>query len=166
MLRSIDDLVGLLREEVSRCAELLQAAEREHQALRRCRPAEMHSAAAEKEAILQAWKGLERQRAVLIGHLSAELQVPETALTVEFLAGRLPQTQALRLERCRAELRERLGRLQEMQRRSADLCRGAIDMLHGAHRLLKGFCGGAPVYQGDGGYPAARLSGRVVRGEV
>lgn len=166
MHRSIDALVGVLREEASRCAELQQAAEREYQALCRCRPEEMQSAAAEKEAILQGLNGLEHRRTALVGRLAAELQVPAAALTVESLAQRVPQAQARRLERSRDELRERVERLQEMHRRSEALCRGAIDMLHGAHRLLKGFWVGAPVYQGDGGYPAARVSGRLVRGEV
>ena len=166
MLRSIDELVGVLRDEATRCAELLQAAEREHLALRRFRLAELQSAAAEKELLLQRLNGLEQKRTMLLGRLAAALQVPQTELTLESLAERLPQAQVLRLKRCRAELRERLGRLQELHGRSEALCRGAIDMLHGAHQLLKGLWVGAPVYQGDGGVPAARVSGRLVRGAV
>jgi flagellar biosynthesis/type III secretory pathway chaperone len=166
MARSIDELVGLLRDEASRCAELLQAAEREHLALLSGRLEQMQSAAAEKEAILQGLYGQEQRRAALLGRLAVELQVPEGALTLELLAERLPRAQGLRLKRCREELRRRVGRLAEVHRRSEALCRGAIDMLHGAHQMLKCFWVGAPVYRGDGGYPAARVSGRLLRGEV
>jgi flagellar biosynthesis/type III secretory pathway chaperone len=166
MLRSIEELLEVLRDEASRCAELLQSAEREYQALCRCRPEEVQSAVAEKEAILQGLSGLEHRRTALLGRLAVELQVPESALTLDSLAERLPEAQGMRLNHCRDMLRERVGRLQEMHRRSEALCRGAIDMLHGVHQLLKGFWVGAPVYQEDGGYPAARVSGRLVRGEV
>ncbi|MCU0560749.1 MAG: flagellar protein FlgN [Desulfobacterales bacterium] len=166
MLRSIDELVGVLREQASRCAELQQAAEREYQALCHRRLDVMRAAASEKEAILQGLNGLEQRRAALVERLAAEWQLPAAGLTMESLAQRLPGAQAGRLQRCRDELRERLERLQQVQRRSEALCRGAIDMLQGAHRLLKGFWVGAPVYRGDGGYPAAGVSGHIVRGEV
>ena len=166
MPQSIDALLAVLREQASCCAELQQAAEREFQALGRRSLEEMHAAAVAKEAILLKWSKLEQRRTALIGILAAELQVPAAGLTMASLAARLPEAQARRVQRCRDELREWLARLQQMNHRSEALCQGAIDMLQGAHRLLKGFWIGAPVYQGDGGYPAARLSGRLVRGEV
>jgi hypothetical protein len=96
MLRSIDELVGLLRELASRCAELLQAAEREHQALQPLPPGEMQSAAAEKEAILQGNREVERRRAVLLGRLAAEAAGAGGGADGRGLADRLPQTQASR----------------------------------------------------------------------
>lgn len=166
MLRSIDELVELMRELSDRCAELLEAVAREHQALQRGRLPEMAAAAAEKESILKRIADAERRRTVLLGRLAAQVELPETALTVEILAERLPPAKARRVMQAGEVLRGRVARLRVAQMRSEALCRGAIDMLQGAHRLLKGFLAGAPVYQGDGAYPAARIRGSLIRGNV
>ncbi|MCU0538615.1 MAG: flagellar protein FlgN [Desulfobacterales bacterium] len=166
MLRSIEELIGLLRELCGGCAELLEAVGREHQALRRGRLAELASAAAEKESILKRIADVERRRAALFGRLAAQAEVPGAALTLETLADRLPADEASRVRQAGAALRAWVERLREAQVRSEALCRGAIDMLQGAHQLLKGFLAGAPVYHGGGTYPPARISGALIRGEV
>ncbi len=166
MRRSIDELIGLMRELSNGCAELLEAVAREHQALQRGRLPEMASAATGKELILKRIAEAERRRALLLGRLAAQVGLPEASLTVEALADRLPPAQALRVRQAGAALRGRVDRLRVAQARSEALCRGAIEMLQGAHQLLKGFLTGAPVYHGHGGYPAARIGGTLISGEV
>lgn len=166
MLRSIDELMGLMRELSNGCAELLEAVEREHQALQRGSLPEMAAAAAEKEAVLKRIAEVERRRTVLFGRLAAQVELPEASLSVEALADRLPPAQASRLRLAGGALRGRVDRLRAAQVRSEALCRGAIEMLQGAHQMLKGFLAGAPVYHGHGGYPAARIGGTLISGEV
>lgn len=166
MRRSIDELIGLLHELSDGCAGLLKAVEREQQALRRGRLPELASAAAEKEPILKRIADAERRRAALFDRLAAQVELPAAERTLETLADRLPAAQAGLVRQAGAVLRGRVERLHAAQARSEALCRGAIEMLQGAHHLLKGFLAGAPVYHGGGICPPARISGTLIRGEV
>jgi flagellar biosynthesis/type III secretory pathway chaperone len=166
MKSSSEELVGVMRELSDACRELHAAVEREHAALLSGRLPEMTAAAADKEPLVRRLSDAERRRAALLERMAAELGLPDTALTVAALADRLPADQAGRLVQWGGELRARIARLQAAQERSEALCRGAVDMIQGAQRLLKGFLAGVPVYHGDGAYPAARVSGSLLRGQV
>jgi flagellar biosynthesis/type III secretory pathway chaperone len=160
------EMTGLLRAEAGLYEDLLAVMGRERKALIRFQSAEAAAVAAEKEKLLRRAEGLEKQRVTLVDALARDIGVPAPSLTLEFLAQRAPDPLSGELRRCREVLGRLAGRLREENRRSNALCCNAVELLHGAYRLLQGFMVNVPVYHCGGGFHTARLSGKMVRDEA
>ena len=166
MTTSLSDLVQILEAEAELYRGLLDIMQRERDAMVKLRRDEMHSAAAQKEALIQQLQAVEEKRSELVLQLADRLGCRPAELTLSQLAQTLPEDREPDLWRCRQTLRALVGRLREETRRSNVLCRHIGELLQAFYGAAKGMAASGPVYQRGGRLDGMRLNGRLVRNEI
>lgn len=166
MLGLLDELLNALRAEAALYRDLLAMMDRERTALVRSRRMELEACAAEKSALIERLTTVEHRRAEVVQRLARHLGRPAVEVTLRRLALISPEPQGSVLRQVRAELLGLMARVNEENRRSAQLCRHIGELLRAAYGMVKGLAANGVVYHRGGRLERARLHGKLVRDEI
>jgi hypothetical protein len=147
----VNELLGVLGDELASIAALEPIVEAEERALTRADADGVMAAAQHGEALARRLRGLADRRARIVDHLSRALAMPPRDLTLSQLALSAPDA-APRLEALRVPLRLALERTLRRTRRNAalvDRALGFVDRL-AAHLTSARAFPGAATYAASG----------------
>jgi len=166
MSASLNDLIRILETEGGLYSRLLDAMQREREAMMGLRPEAMDAAAAQKESLMQRLKVLEAERSELVLQMAGRLGCRPDELTLRRLSQTAPEETKSGLRRCRQALLVLMNRLREENRRSGLLCRHIGELLQAFYGTAKGVAASGPVYRRGGRLDGVRLNGRLVRNAI
>jgi flagellar biosynthesis/type III secretory pathway chaperone len=162
----IGGILGLVRGQARVLRRLLKLMAAERAALLAPRTEAIRDFGARKEALLEECRVLETERLARQDRLAELMEVPSDQLTLSTLAAVSAAGQAAELSRVRSELCGLVDKLQAENRRSRRLCRDGLAVVQGAFAALKGLAAADAVYRRTGRMQDARMSGRVLNGQV
>jgi flagellar biosynthesis/type III secretory pathway chaperone len=162
----IGEILGLVRGQARVLRRLLKLMAAERAALLAPRMEAIRDFGARKEALLEECRVLEADRLARQDRLAELMEVPSEQLTLSTLAAVSAADQAAELSRVRNELCGLVDKLQAENRRSRRLCRDGLAVVQGAFAALKGLAAADAVYRRTGRMQDARMSGRVLNGQV
>jgi flagellar biosynthesis/type III secretory pathway chaperone len=166
MSSSLNELAVILKEEAGLYRGLLEALDRERQALQGARLDGLSSAVAEKQALTIRLQAVEERREAAVEKLARERGCRPQEVSLGALARTAPEPMGRELEDRRHELKTLITRMRAENRRSEALCRSAGAMLGGALATLTGLAARGSVYRRGGRLEGARLNGKLVCSDI
>jgi len=166
MNSTLDQLIGLLRQESRLYRSLLVVIDQEKEAAVRSDVNALNQAGIDKENYLAEIKIKEKGRRQLVAHLAAERGVAAADLTLSRLSDGADNPQAAILRRVSREFLSLLRQVQAANRRNRQIVEHSLALLRGSFNLLNELMTPNMVYYRSGNIQSAKSTGKCVSSEV
>jgi flagellar biosynthesis/type III secretory pathway chaperone len=166
MNATLDQLIGLLRQQSGLYRSLLVVIDQEKEAAVRSDVNALHQAGIDKEKHLVEIKITEKGRRRLVADLAAEQGVAAADFTLSQIADGAAEPQAAILRRVSRDFLSLLRQVQAANRRNQKIVEHSLALLRGSFNLLNELMTPNTVYYRTGNIQSAKSTGKCVSSEI
>jgi flagellar biosynthesis/type III secretory pathway chaperone len=166
MKSTLDQLIGLLRQESDLYRSLLVVIEQEKEAAVRSDVGALNQAGIDKERQLLEIQIKEKGRRELVAGLAAEQGVAAADLTLSKISQGADEPQAGILRRVSRDFLSLLTQVQAANRCNQQIVEHSLQLLRGSFNLLQELMTPSTVYYRTGNIQSAKSTGKCVCSEI
>lgn len=166
MNSTLDQLIGLLRQEAGLYRSLLDVIDQEKEAAVRSDVTALNQAGIDKEAHLLEIQNKEKRRGQLVARLAEEQGVAAADLTLTKISQRVNEPQAGNLRRVSQDFLALLTEVQAANRRNKQIFEHSLELLRGSFNRLNELMSPNTVYFRTGNVQSAKSTGKCVCSEI
>lgn len=166
MNSTLDQLIGLLRQESGLYRSLLVVIDQEKEAAVRSDVEGLNQAAIDKEKHLLEIRSKEKARGQLIARLAALKGIAGADLTLSRICDLAEEPRAAVLKRLSQDFLSLLNRVQTANRRNQQIVEHSLQLLRGSFNLLNELMTPNTVYYRTGNIQNVKSTGKCVHSEI
>jgi flagellar biosynthesis/type III secretory pathway chaperone len=166
MNSTLDQLIGLLRQESDLYRSLLAVIDQEKEAAVRSDVNALNQAGIDKEKHLVEIKIKEKGRRLVVAGLAAEQGGAAADLTLSRITDRADEPQAAILRQVSRDFLSLLRQVQAANRRNQKIVEHSLALLRGSFNLLNELMSPGTVYFRTGNIQSAKSTGKCVSSEI
>ena len=162
----LTELLGLLEQETELYQALLNAIDKEKQAVIDTDLDKLNEATIVKENLLLKLRILDEQRIHLLRKIAIFLGQSEDTLSLKNLSRMVEAPHASRLKRCRKMLLSLIAKIQTANSQNRALFSHSLELVKGSMNLLNNLMISSPVYFRTGDIQQRDQTGKILHSEV